>query len=229
MVDDVHGRLDPVRSLLGREAGRWWWVPLVTGTAWFVIGWAVLRAEVVSLETVGLLVGFVFLGISLTEALLVWLFHGGWRVMHAVLAAVYLLGAGWAFVRPVDTFFALASVLGLLVLLQGFSSIAQAIGMRGVSSYWGLVLFSGILMTGLGLWISTSDRVWTLAARAAFVLLWVGFMAVFRGIQDVTIAFTILDASKQESRPQVSSAERPAVPQQRDASSRTQMPVRPGG
>ncbi|MGZ4623922.1 MAG: hypothetical protein ACXVX2_17840 [Blastococcus sp.] len=85
-------------------------------------------------------------------------------------------------------------------------------------------------MTGLGLWISTSDRVWTLAARSVFILVWVGFMAVFRGVQDVTIAFMLLHSSKQVDQPPSVSGEgrAAAVPPQRDPTSRPQTPVRPG-
>ena len=173
-------------------------MPLVSGIAWLVIGWAVLRADVVSLTTVGVLVGAVFLGQAGTEMSLAWLFHRGWRVVHAVLSALFLLGAGWAFIEPVGTFFALASVLGLLLLLQGMSSITQGIALREVSPFWGVTLFSGILMTALGLWVSSSDGVWTLAARSAFILLWVGCMAVIRGVQDVTIGFTLLHAGQQK-------------------------------
>jgi len=108
-------------------------------------------------------------------------------------------------------------------------TLARGIALNGETPHWWLDLVTGGLLILLAIWVSSSDGVWNLQGRASFILLWVGFMAVFRGIQDVTIAFTMLDASKQESRPQVSSAERPAVPQQRDASSRTQMPVRPGG
>ena len=229
MVADVYGPSDPVRGLLGqREAARWWWVPLVTGVAWSVIGWAVLRADVVSLATVGTLVGVAFLGVALTEVFLVWLFHGGWRVMHAALAGLFLLGGMWALIRPVNTFFALASVLGLLLLLQGISSITQGIGLRAVSPYWWVTLFSGILTTGLGLWVSTSDRVWTLAARSAFILVWVGCMAIFRGVQDVTLGFTLRHISKENAQPTVSGEERSTlVPPLREASSRPQTSVRP--
>jgi uncharacterized membrane protein HdeD (DUF308 family) len=231
MVGYEAGLRDPVRDVLRREAMRWYWVPLVTGLAWFVIGWAVLRADVTSLRTVGILVGFVFLGVAVTEAALAWLFHGGWRVMHAVVSVLFLLSAGWAFVRPVDTFFALASVLGLLLLLQGASSITQAIGFRDISPYWGFALFSGLMMTALGLWVSTSDRVWTLAARSAFILLWVGFMAVFRGIQDVTTGFVMLRLGKEQdqtSQP-AGAGGSVSVPLQRDATSRPQAPAGSAG
>ena len=127
MVGDVYGPSDAVGSVLRREATRWWWLPLGAGIAWLIIGWAVLRANVTSLTTVGVLIGFVFLGVALTETVLAWMFHGGWRVMHAVLAGVFLLGALWSFARPIDTFFALTSVLGLLLLLQGMGYIAKGI------------------------------------------------------------------------------------------------------
>ena len=120
-------------------------------------------------------------------------------------------------------------MLGLLLLLQGMSSITQGIALREVSPFWGVTLFSGILMTGLGLWVSTSDGVWTLAARSAFILLWVGCMAVFRGVQDVTIGFTLRHSSKQEDQP----ARRPGTidrPQRRRSGTppaRPQTPVQP--
>lgn len=229
MVGDVYGPSDAVGSVLRREATRWWWLPLGAGIAWLIIGWAVLRANVTSLTTVGVLIGFVFLGVALTETVLAWMFHGGWRVMHAVLAGVFLLGALWSFARPIDTFFALTSVLGLLLLLQGMGYIAKGIGLRHVSSYWGFSLFTGILITALGLWVSTSDGVWTLAARSAFILLWVGFMAIFRGIQDVATGFMMLHFSKQPDQPrQVSGADASAaVPAQREGTSRSQTTVRP--
>jgi uncharacterized membrane protein HdeD (DUF308 family) len=231
MVVDVHGPPDPVRSMMREGAARWWWVPLVTGVAWVVIGWGVLRADAVSLTTVGVLVGAAFLGIALTEMFLARLFHGGWRVMHALLSALFLLGATWAFIRPVNTFFALASVLGLLLLLQGISSITEGIALRDVSPLWGVTLFSGALTTGLGLWVSTSDRVWTLAARSAFILLWIGCMAVFRGVHDVTTGVTLRYFGQQDDQSRwISGEDRSAVvPPQRDASSTPQAPVRPAG
>ena len=177
---------------------------LLSGVAWLVIGWAVLRADVVSLTTVGVLVGAAFLGVAVAEMFLAWLFRGGFRVVHALLSALFLLGATWAFVQPVSTFFALASALGLILLLQGISSMAQGIVFRDVSPYWGGLFFSGILITGLGLWVSTSDLVWTLAARSAFVLLWIGCMAIFRGVQDVTIGVALRQAGTQNDQPQQS-------------------------
>ena len=227
MVGHLYRPPVPVQSVMREGAARWWWVPLVSGIAWFVIGWAVLRADVVSLTTVGVLVGTVFLGLAITEMSLAWLFHRGWRVVHAVLSALSLQSAVWAFLQPVGTFFALASVLGLLLLLQGMSSITQGIALRKVSPFWGLMLLSGNLTASLGLWVSSSNGVWTLAARSAFILLWVGVMAVFRGVQDVSIGFTLRHSRKQKDQPTWLSggAGSVMVAPQRDASSRPQTPV----
>jgi uncharacterized membrane protein HdeD (DUF308 family) len=181
----------PVRGLLRREAAKWWWGPLVAGIVWFVIAWLVLRLNVTSLATVGVLVGVVLLIAAASEGALAGIVSGGWKAMHVVLAVLFVLGAVWSFVRPINTVFALASVLGLLLFLQGALYIAQGAELRDVSPYWWVELGCGVLLVLLALWVSTSDRAWTLAARAVFILLWVGFMAVFRGISDIVLAFEL--------------------------------------
>jgi len=130
-----------------------------------------------------------------------------------VLAVIFALGAVWAFARPVNTFFALASMLGLLLFLQGFFYVAEAFALRDDSPYWWLELISGGLIVLLALWISTSDRVWGLAARSTFILLWVGFMAVFRGIRDIALAFELRRVGRQ-AEARLSGEEAPFLPAQ---------------
>jgi uncharacterized membrane protein HdeD (DUF308 family) len=191
MTDDISQVRGAGRALLERGAARWWWTLLVAGLVWFLIGWLVLRANYTSLTTVGVLLGIVFLIAAVSEGALAAVVSGGWKVWHIALAVLFVLGAIWAFVRPVNSFFALASVLGLLLFIQGFFYITEAFVLRDASPYWWLELVSGGLLVLLALWISTSDRVWTLAARSAFILLWVGFMAVFRGVRDIALAFEL--------------------------------------
>lgn len=178
--------------VLRREAGRWWWAPLVAGVIWFVIAWLVLRMNVTSLATVGVLVGIALVITAVNEAALAALMAGGWKAAHLVLAVVFVLGAAWAFVRPINTFFALASVLGLILLLQGAFSITRGIALRGVSPFWSLELLSGGLIALLGFWVSVSDRYFGLEGRTVFILIWVGFMALFRGLSNIVLAFSML-------------------------------------
>jgi uncharacterized membrane protein HdeD (DUF308 family) len=191
MTTETAGPLGAGRRLLQRGAARWWWVPLIAAVVWFVIAWLVLRANYTSLATVGVLVGAVLLVALVNELGVAAVMTGGWRFAHLALAALYLLGALWGFIRPVNTFFALASVLGLLLFLQGVSYLIRGVALRDETPYWWLDVVSGGLLTLLAIWVSSSDRMFNLGARAAFILLWVGFMAIFRGLSAIMFAFAL--------------------------------------
>jgi uncharacterized membrane protein HdeD (DUF308 family) len=106
------------------------------------------------------------------------------------LAVIFFLGALWGFIRPVNTFFALASVLGLILVFYGAFEIIQGVASRAVNPYWWLNLIIGILLVLLAFWVSGSDRLYALAQRTYLILFWVGFMAVFRGFSQIFLAFT---------------------------------------
>jgi hypothetical protein len=40
--------------------------------------------------------------------------------------------------------------------------------------------------------VSVSDRYFALEGRTVFILIWVGFMALFRGISNIVLAFSML-------------------------------------
>jgi uncharacterized membrane protein HdeD (DUF308 family) len=223
------GLLGAGRRLLQREAARWWWVPLVAAVVWFIIAWLVLRANYTSLATVGVLVGVVFLVALVNEVGVAAVMTGGWRVAHIALGALYLLGALWGFIRPINTFFALASVLGLLLFLQGVSYLIRGVALRDETPYWWLDVVSGGLLTLLALWVSSSDRMFNLAGRAAFILLWVGFMAIFRGVSAIMLAFALRSVAQgvppsdalglADDGPLIPAQERRSVPERAQESS----------
>jgi uncharacterized membrane protein HdeD (DUF308 family) len=190
-MDDTLQRGSLLGRVLQREAARWWWAPLVAGAVWFVIAWLVLRLNSTSLTTVGLLLGAVFLIAAINEGALGALMSGGWAFLHYTFAVIFALGAIWSFVRPINSVFALASVLGLLLFLQGIFTLTRGLALRDESPYWWLDVVAGVLITALAIWVATSDRMWGLADRAVFILVWVGFMAIFRGVSDVALAFSL--------------------------------------
>jgi uncharacterized membrane protein HdeD (DUF308 family) len=190
-MDDTLERASLLGRVLQREAARWWWAALVAGAVWFVIAWLVLRLNSTSLTTVGLLLGVVFLIAAINEGALGALMRGGWAFLHYALAVLFALGAIWSFIRPINSVFALASVLGLLLFLQGIFTLTRGLALRDETPYWWLDVTAGGLITALAIWVSTSDRAWGLAERAAFILIWVGFMAIFRGVSDVALAFSL--------------------------------------
>jgi uncharacterized membrane protein HdeD (DUF308 family) len=178
-------------GMMAEKAARYWWVVLLSGVAWLLIAWVVLRMDVRSLATVGVLIGVVLLVSALNEAALAQAVTGGWKVLHYGITAAFVLAAVWAFVRPINTFFALASVLGLILILEGAFEIARAIASREQSPFWWIGLLSGLLLLLLAFWVSSSDREFNLGKRAALILFWVGFMALFRGISQIGLAFGV--------------------------------------
>jgi uncharacterized membrane protein HdeD (DUF308 family) len=187
--------------MIVREGARYWWVFLLTGIAWLVIAWLVLRLDITSIAAVGVLLGVVFLFASVNEVGLGSLMSGGWKILHYVMALIFFIGGLWSLVRPVDSFFALASVLGLILIFYGTFEIARAFSSRDVNPYWWVGLVTGILLLLLAFWVSGSDRVYALAQRSYLILFWVGFMALFKGITQIVMAFGIRHAGKVASDP----------------------------
>jgi uncharacterized membrane protein HdeD (DUF308 family) len=184
-----------VRTLL-RQAAGYWWIPLITGVAWLIIAWLVLRLNQTSITTVGVLIGIILIVAGINEAAVAAFVPGGWKVWHIIMAVIFLLGGLWGLIRPVNTFFALASVLGLVLILYGSFEIARSIASRAMNPFWWIGLIVGILLILLAFWVSGSDRVYDLRHRAYLILFFVGFMALFRGIAQIMLAFGIRQAGR---------------------------------
>ena len=177
--------------MLAHKASRYWWVLLVIGVAWMVIGWVVLRADVTSLATVGVLLGIVFIASGVNEVADATMVSGGWKVVHYGIAFLFLLAGLWAFVRPINTFFALASVLGLILVFAGAFEIVRGVATRGETPYWWTGLLSGVILLLLAAWVSVSDPQASIARRSYLILFWVGFMALLRGFTQIMMGFSL--------------------------------------
>ena len=171
---------------------RNWWLFLITGIAWLLIGVLVLRFNVTSVATVGVLLGAMFLGIALNEFLASTTVAGGWKFVHVALGVLFVLGALWGFVRPIETTFALASVLGFLLVLNGTVHVVGAVLSRQLNPLWWLGLTVGLLEILLAMWVSQQYY----GPRIALILVWVGFMAIFRGIAEIVMAFELHHATR---------------------------------
>jgi uncharacterized membrane protein HdeD (DUF308 family) len=173
------------RAALWRLAGPWW-LFLVTGIAWLIIAVMVLRFTPASVNTVGVLMGVLFLLTAFNE-FLDGQIRRSWRWAHSLMGVLFVVGAIWAFARPFNAFWALASVLGLLLIFKGTLDITAAVFTKDVNSSWWLGLLAGILEIVLGFWTSQQE----FPARGLLLLLWVGFFALFRGFSEIVIGFEL--------------------------------------
>ena len=183
--DATEERIRGPRAALWRLAGPWW-LFLLTGIAWLIISWVVLRFTPASITTVGVLLGVLFLLAAVNEFMIAAI-RRHWRWAHILMAVLFVVGSIWAFARPFNAFWSLASVLGLLLIFKGTLDIINAITTRDVNSTWWLGLVAGILELLLGFWASQQ----AFPARGALLLLWVGFFALFRGISEIVVAFEV--------------------------------------
>ena len=172
-------------AALWRMAGPWW-LFLITGIAWLIISVMVLRFTPASINTVGILLGVLFLLAGFNEFMVGSIGHN-WRWAHVLLGIFFIIGAIWAFARPFNAFWSLASVLGLLLIFKGTLDIIAAVVTRDVNPSWWLGLVTGILELILGFWASQQ----AFPARGALLLLWVGFFALFRGISEIVTSFEL--------------------------------------
>ena len=179
---DIRAR---TRAGLSRLAGPWW-IFLLTGIAWLIIAWVVLRFTPASVATVGVLLGVLFLVATINEFFIASVLSS-WRWLHIVMGIIFLFGAGWSFARPYDAFWTLASILGLLLIFRGTLDIITSVSTREVNPTWWLGLVVGILEILLGFWAAQQYR----PVQGALLLIWVGFFAIFRGISEIVVAFEL--------------------------------------
>jgi uncharacterized membrane protein HdeD (DUF308 family) len=172
-------------SMFGEITGVWWMF-LITGIAWLIIALIVLRFDITSIATVGALLGVVFLIAGLNEGMIA-VVSPSWKWAHFALGILYLIGGFLAFASPYDAFWALASILGFLLVLKGSLDVIVSAMTKDVNEFWWLGLVTGILELLLGFWASQQ----LFPARAALILIWVGFAALLRGITEIAMALQI--------------------------------------
>jgi uncharacterized membrane protein HdeD (DUF308 family) len=179
------------RRAVGAMTGAWW-VFLVTGIFWLLVALVVLRFDASSLAAVGTLLGAVLLMAGVNEFLALGLRNVGWKGLHVLMGIFFVAGGIWAFVRPIEAFWELASILGLLLMLKGSFDIIGSVVSREINVLWWLGLVVGILEVLLAFWVSQQF----FAPRAALIIVWVGFSAMFRGISEIALAFEIRGVGK---------------------------------
>jgi uncharacterized membrane protein HdeD (DUF308 family) len=178
-----------IESSAKRAVGRAlppWWLFLITGVGWAIVGLIVLRFNYTSVHAISLLFGFVAIAAGVMEAVMTFIVPGWWKLLNGVLALAFIVAGIVAFIHPGNTFVALAAVFSFVLVFAGMFDIIMSIASRHEIDVWWLQLIGGIILVVLGIW-AAGDY-----GRSAVVLIaWVAAFALIRGVRDVVYAFRI--------------------------------------
>lgn len=175
----------PAERLLARTLPPWWLL-LITGVSWTLVGLILLRFDYTSVYSISLLFGFVAIAAGIMEIGLTFMSEGWWKLLNAVLAVVYIAAGVVAFIHPGNTFAALAAVFSFFLLFAGTFDIIQAISARNEIGVWWLQLIGGIAEVLLGFWAA---GYW--GRSEVLLIAWVAAFAVIRGVRDIVLAFRV--------------------------------------
>lgn len=179
-MSDIFGIRDRAERV-----GRYWWLLLVTGVAWIVVSIIVFRFDYDSVVAVAILFGILALMFGAVEFALAMVSRGWWRVLHALLAVIFVIVGVVAFFSPGNTFVALAAVISFYFIFAGTWNVVSSLTMRNVPGWW-IQLVSGLIELGLGFWAAGSWR-----TSATLLVAFVGAMTLIRGITQISLAFSL--------------------------------------
>jgi uncharacterized membrane protein HdeD (DUF308 family) len=163
-----------------------WWLWIVFGVAWTIVGLVILQFDDASVTTVGIIVGIMFLTTGFQQFMIGGLVESGSWLFY-LFGALFTIAGVVALISPGNTFAALADVLGFLFLIVGAFWIIQAFASREANELWWLSLVAGILMVILAFWTAGQFFI----ERAYVLLVFAGIWALMQGVTDIIRAFQI--------------------------------------
>jgi uncharacterized membrane protein HdeD (DUF308 family) len=175
---------DPERTLAGALPP--WWLLLITGIGWMLVGIILLRFDYTSVYSISLLFGFIAIAAGVMEVALIFVSHGWWRVLNIILAIAFIAAGVVAFIHPGNTFVALAGVFSFFLLFAGTFDIISAIAARNEISVWWLTLIGGIIEVALAFWAAGYY-----GRSAVLLVAWAAAFVLIRGVRDIVMAFRL--------------------------------------
>jgi uncharacterized membrane protein HdeD (DUF308 family) len=163
-----------------------WWVFLITGVGWTLLALIILRFDYTSVSAISILFGIVALVAGALEVGVTIVADGWWKILHGLLAVVFIVAGVVAFVHPGDTFRALAAVFSFFLIFAGTFDIIESISIRREFEVWWLQLISGIIEVALGFWAAGYY-----GRSAVLLVAWVAAIAIIRGVVNIVLAFRV--------------------------------------
>jgi uncharacterized membrane protein HdeD (DUF308 family) len=179
----------PMASRAERTLGRVlppWWLLLITGIGWILVGLIVLRFDYTSVSAISILFGCVAIAAGVLEIGMVFISAGWWKLFYAVLAVIFIVAGIVAFIHPGNTFVALSAVFSFFLIFAGTWDIIVSISTRHEIEVWWLQLIGGIIELVLGFWAAGYY-----GRSAVLLIAWVAAFTLIRGVRDIVLAFRV--------------------------------------
>ena len=163
-----------------------WWLFLVTGIGWTLVGLIVLRFDYTSVSAISILFGCVAIAAGVLEIGMLILAEGWWKLLYGFLSVVFIAAGIIAFIHPGNTFVALAAVVSFFLVFAGTFDIIISISTRHEIEVWWLQLIGGIIEVALGFWAAGYY-----GRSAVLLIAWVAAYTLIRGVRDIVLAFRV--------------------------------------
>jgi uncharacterized membrane protein HdeD (DUF308 family) len=173
-----------------KEAASLWWLFLLTGIAWIIVAWLILRWDYSTVTSISYLFGFLAIAAGVNELFLLAGSSFGWKLFHGILGLLFVAAGVFALFNPFETFSALASLVGLYFIVKGTFDVVVSIATRDEIPVWWIQLLVGLVELGLGFWAS-GPGFETYGNQVVLLVVWAGLMCLFRGITEIIFAFKL--------------------------------------
>jgi uncharacterized membrane protein HdeD (DUF308 family) len=168
-----------------------WWLFLISGILWLVLGFIVLSLRPASISVAVILIAVAFWLGAMTQFALAVVTHGGWRVL-SIVGGILAVGAGIAaIVWPGPTLVVISIFVAWYLLIRGIFDVAMSLSYMHVRGWW-MGLISGIIGIALGAWaIGNPER-----SVLLFISI-IGIWSIFKGAADLVAAFSYRSMKKE--------------------------------
>jgi uncharacterized membrane protein HdeD (DUF308 family) len=168
-----------------------WWLFLISGILWLLLGFIVLSLRPASISVVIILIAVAFWLGAMTQFALAAVTQGGWRVLSIVGGLVALAAGIAAIVWPGPTLVVISIFVAWYLLIRGIFDIGIALSHMHMRGWW-MGLVSGIIGIALGAWaIGNPDR-----SVLLFVSI-IGIWCIFKGAADLVASFSYRSMKKE--------------------------------
>jgi uncharacterized membrane protein HdeD (DUF308 family) len=168
------------------QFAQWWWLWLIGGAIWILVGIFILQLDRRSITVAGLTIGILLLVAGAEEFVMAYVVDG-LKWLWYIFGAILLISGIWVLFNPTKTVAAVAQSLGFIFALVGIFWIIEAIMTKDANQLWVLGLISGIILVGLGFWAGGQ----IFPVQVYTLLIFTGIWGLLHGITDIFKAFTI--------------------------------------